>query len=120
MGWSSFFDALGASNELGAKVPDTDEAWSSLYFINRPYGRPNVFCTVFLHAHYLHGICVIRSLWSLFLTAIYRSGVFGHFNLYALTAVYRCCVFALRTRDTFSNRALPVRFFLVRIVKHDC
>ena len=42
---------------------------------------------------------------------IYRSGVFGHFNLYALTAVYRCCVFALRTRDTFTNHDLPVRCF---------
>ena len=37
------FDALGASNELGAKVPETSEARSSLYFINRPYGRPDVF-----------------------------------------------------------------------------
>ena len=107
------FDALGASNELGAKVPETAETRSSLYFINRPYGRPDVFCTVFHHACYLHGICVIQPLRSPFITAIYRSGVFGHFNLYALTAVYRGCVFALRTRDTFSNRALPVRCFFV-------
>ena len=112
-----FFDVLGASDEMGVKKPDTAEARSSLYFINRPYGRPDVFCTVFHHACYLHGIYVVRPLGSLFLTTIYRSGVFGNFNLYALTAVYRRCVFALRTRDTFSNRNLPVRYFHFRIVK---
>ena len=64
------FDAIGASDELGAKVPETAEAWSSLYFIDRPYGRPDVFCTVFHYARCLHGICVIRPLGSLFLTAI--------------------------------------------------
>ena len=37
------FDALGASDKLGAKVPETSEARSSLYFINQPYGRPDVF-----------------------------------------------------------------------------
>ena len=37
------FDALGASDELGAKVPETSEAQSSLYFIDQPYGRPDVF-----------------------------------------------------------------------------
>ena len=52
------FDALGASNDLGAKVPETAEAWSSLYFINRPYGRTDVFCTLFHHACYLNRICV--------------------------------------------------------------
>ena len=46
------FDALGASDELGAKVPETAEARLSLYFINRPYGRPDVLCTVFHHACY--------------------------------------------------------------------
>ena len=46
------FDALGARNELGAKLPETAESWSSLYFINRPYGRPDGFYTVFHHAHY--------------------------------------------------------------------
>ena len=56
------FDAIGASDELGAKVPETAEAWSSLYFINRPYDRPHVFCTVFHHARYLQRICVIRPL----------------------------------------------------------
>ena len=53
------FDALGASDELGAKVPEADEARQSLYFIDRPYGRPDVFCTVFNHARLLHGICVV-------------------------------------------------------------
>ena len=53
------FDALGSSDELGAKVPETAEAWSSLYFIDRPYGRPDVFCTVFYHYHLLHGIRVV-------------------------------------------------------------
>ena len=43
------FDALGASNELGKKVPETAEAWSSLNFMDRPYGRPDIFCTVFHH-----------------------------------------------------------------------
>ena len=51
-----FFYALGASNELGAKMPETAEDQSSLYFINRPYGHPDVFCTVFHHACYLNGI----------------------------------------------------------------
>ena len=36
------FDALGASNELGAKVPETAEARSSLNFIDWPYGRPDI------------------------------------------------------------------------------
>ena len=64
------FDALGDSYDLGAKAPETTESWSSLYFINRPYGRPDFFCTVFHHAHYLHGIRVVRPLGYLFLTAI--------------------------------------------------
>ena len=50
------FDALGASDELGAKVLETAEVRSSLYFINMPYGRPDKFCTVFHHACYLDGI----------------------------------------------------------------
>ena len=50
------FDAPDASDELGVKVPETAEAWSSLYFINKPYGRPDIFCTVFHHACYLNGI----------------------------------------------------------------
>ena len=54
-----FFDALGVSDELGAKVPETAEAQSSLYFINRPYGRPDIFCIVFHYARYLHGIRVV-------------------------------------------------------------
>ena len=106
-------DAHGASNDLGAKVPETAEAWSPLDFIDRPYGRPDIFCTVFHHARFLHGICMIQPLGSLFLTAIYRRCVFGHFSFYALTAVYRRCVFALRTRETFNNRNLPVRCFFV-------
>ena len=48
------FDALGASGEMGAKVPETAEAWSSLNFIDRPYGRPDIFCTVFHHVRLLH------------------------------------------------------------------
>ena len=48
------FDALGASEELDAKVPETAEACSSLNFIDRPYGRPDIFCTVFYHVHLLH------------------------------------------------------------------
>ena len=44
---------------------------------------------------------MVQPLGSLFLTAIYRSGVFGHFNLYVLTTVYRIGVFALRTRENF-------------------
>ena len=63
---------------------------------------------------------MVQPLGSRFLTAIYRRGVFGHFNLYVLTAVYRSSVFALRTRDTFSKRDLPVRCFSFCIVKHDC
>ena len=74
------FDALGASDEIGVKVPETAEAQSSLYFINRPYVRPDVFRTIFHHAHCLHGMCVIRPLWSLVLTVIYRQCVFGHFS----------------------------------------
>ena len=53
------FDALGASDELGRKVPETAEARPSLYFIDQPYGRPDVFCTVFHNARCLHGIYVI-------------------------------------------------------------
>ena len=53
------FDAFGASDKLGAKVLETAEARPSLYFINRPYGRPGFFCTVFHHACYLHGIRVV-------------------------------------------------------------
>ena len=114
------FDALGAKDELGAKVPETAEAQSSLYFIDRPYVRPDVFCTIFHHARCLHGICVIRPIGSLLLTNIYRLCVFGHFSsmrspwftgaVYLpcvqgtseLTAIYRCNVFSFR------------------IVKHDC
>ena len=73
------FDSLGASDELGAKVPETAEAWSSFYFIDQPYGRPDVFYTLFHHAHCLHSFCVIQPLGSLLLTAIYRCCVFGHF-----------------------------------------
>ena len=36
------FDELGASDEMGAKVPETAEAWSSLNFIDRPYDRPDI------------------------------------------------------------------------------
>ena len=50
------FDALGASNELGTKVPETSEAQSFFYFINGTYGHPDVLCTVFHHACYLNGI----------------------------------------------------------------
>ena len=85
------FDALGASDELGVKVLETAEARSSLYFINRPYGCPDVFCAVFHHACYLNRIRVgstvrdtlsnrdlqERCLRTLSLTAIYRSGVFA-------------------------------------------
>ena len=85
------FDAIGASDELGAKVLETAEARSSLYFINRPYDRPDVFCTVFHHACYLNGIHLCstvrdtfsnrdlqeRCLRTLSLIAIYRSGVFA-------------------------------------------
>ena len=49
------FDALGASDELGAKVPETAEARISLYFFNRPYGRSDIFCTFFHHAFYFRG-----------------------------------------------------------------
>ena len=59
------FDALGARDELGAKVPETAEFWSSLYFIDRPYGHPDVFCTVCRHACCLHRIFVIQPLGSL-------------------------------------------------------
>ena len=45
-----FFDALGASDELGAKIPETAEDQLSLYFINSPHGRPDVLYTVFHHA----------------------------------------------------------------------
>ena len=60
------FDALGASDELGAKGPKTARARSSLYFINWPYGRPDFFCTVFHHARLLHGIRVVQQLGSHF------------------------------------------------------
>ena len=53
------FDALGASNELGAKVQETAEAWSSLNFINWPYGRPDIFCIIFHHVRLLNGNCVV-------------------------------------------------------------
>ena len=56
------FDALGARDELGAKVPETDEVWSSLNFIYRLYGRPDIFCTVFHHVRLLHGNPVVRQL----------------------------------------------------------
>ena len=81
------FDVLGASNELGAKVTETAEDRLSLYFINMPYGRPDFFCTVFHHSCYSHGIRDVRTLGTLSLTAIYRSCVFRHFNLYSITAV---------------------------------
>ena len=42
---------------------------------------------------------------------------FDTFNLYALTMVYMRCVFALRTKDSFTNCDLTFSF---RIVKHDC
>ena len=114
------FDAIGASNELGVKATETAEARSSMYFINRPYDRPDVFCTVFHHDCYLQGIRLVQPLGRLFLTAIYRSGVFRHFNLYVFTAVYRRGIFPFRTRDTFSNRDLPAQCFSFRIVKHEC
>ena len=50
------FDALVASDDLGTKMPETAEDRSSLYFINRPYGHPDFFYTVFHHACYSHGI----------------------------------------------------------------
>ena len=59
LGMVIVFDALGVSNELGAKVPETAEAWSSLNFINRPYGGPDIFCTVFDHFRLLHGNPVV-------------------------------------------------------------
>ena len=105
------FDALEASNDLGAKVPDTAEARLSLYFINITYGRPDVFCTVFHHDCYSHGIHEFRSLGTLSLTAIYRRCVFGHFNLYFITAVYRSSVFAFHSRDPCPNRDLQERCF---------
>ena len=85
------FDALGASDDLVAKVPETAEARPSLYSINRPYDRPDVFCTVFHHACYLNGIHLCSTvrdtlsyhylqewcLWTLYLIAIYRSSVFA-------------------------------------------
>ena len=79
-GMAIVFDALGASDELGEKVPETAEAWSSLNFINRPYGRPDIFCTAFYHFCLLHGNLVVWNIWSLFVPGIYRSGVFGHFT----------------------------------------
>ena len=69
--------------------------------------------TFVLCARLLYRNHVVRPLCSPFLTEIYMSGVFGNFNLDALTAVYMRCVFALRTRDTFTNRDLPVRCFFV-------
>ena len=74
------FDALCTSDEMGAKVPETAEAWSSLNFSNQPYGRPDIFCTVFYPFSLFHRNRVVRPLWSLFVPAIYRSGVFGHFT----------------------------------------
>ena len=53
------FDEIGASDELGAKVPETAEACSFLNFINRRYGRPDIFCAVFYHFRLLHGNCVV-------------------------------------------------------------
>ena len=53
------FDALGAKDEMGAKVPENAEAWSSLNFINRPCGCPDIFCTVFHHVRLLHGNHVV-------------------------------------------------------------
>ena len=104
------FDALGARNELGTKVPETAEPRSSLFFINRPYGRPDVFYTLFYHACYSHGIREVRLLGTLYLTAIYRSFFFGDFNLYSITAVYRSGVFAFLTRDPCPNRDLQECF----------
>ena len=59
LGMVIVFDALGASDELGAKVPETAEAWSSLNFTDRPYGHPDIFCTVFHHVRLLHENCVV-------------------------------------------------------------
>ena len=56
------FDALGASDYLDAKVPETAKARYSLDFINQPYGRTDIFCTVFHDVCLLHGICVVRPL----------------------------------------------------------
>ena len=54
LGMVIVFDALGARNELGAKVPENAEAWSSLNFIDRTYGQHDIFCTVFHHVRLLH------------------------------------------------------------------
>ena len=54
------FDALGASNELGTKVPESAEAWSSLNVIDQPYGRSAIICTVFHHVSLLHGNSLVR------------------------------------------------------------
>ena len=53
------FDALGASDDLGAKVPETTEAVSSLNFINRAFGHLDIFCTVVDHFRLLHGNPVV-------------------------------------------------------------
>ena len=73
-----------------------------------------------LCAGLLYGNRVVWMLCSLFLTAIYRSGVFGHFNLYAITVVYRRCVFALHTRDTLLTVIYRCGVFSFHIVKYDC
>ena len=89
------FYVLGSSDELGVKLPETAEDRSSLNFIDWPYCHPDIFCTVFHHVCLFHRNRLVRPVWSLFVTTIYRSGVFGHCNIYALTVVNRCCVFCL-------------------------
>ena len=52
------FDALGASDDLGAELPETAEAGASLNIDNRPNVLPDVISSVFQYA----GIFYTRSL----------------------------------------------------------
>ena len=82
-----------------------------LYFPTAVY-RPSFF----LCARLLYRNRVVWPLCSLFLTAIYRSGVFRHFNLYTLAAVSLPWV-----QGTLLLTAIyQCGIFSFRIVKYDC
>ena len=62
--------------------------WALVFYCPTAVYRPSFVLCVRL----LYGNRVVRPLYSLLLTAVYRSGVFGYFNLYALTAASLTCV----------------------------
>ena len=81
MGWSSFLMRVVPAMSWAQRCQRLLKLGHPCNLSIGPVGCPDVFCTLFYHARLLHGICVVLLLGSHFLTAIYRSGVFRHFNL---------------------------------------